>query len=61
VSTIELARRVQEMRAAQQRYFANPNRDYLAESKRLERELDRLVKNILDDKAPMLSFGDDEP
>jgi hypothetical protein len=43
----ELARLVYNMRRAQQVYFKHRSRDALEESKRLEKEVDSKVKEIL--------------
>lgn len=52
--TIELARRVQRMRHAQKLYFRTRSVESLDESKRLERELDKLVDEIINDRPAML-------
>lgn len=58
MTTIELAKRVREMRNAQRIYFRERTGEALDESKRIERELDKLVREIIEDKPVMLPFGD---
>lgn len=60
MTTIELAKRVQEMRQVQKLYFRERTDKSLEESKRLERELDKLVKEIISDRPPMLPFVNDQ-
>jgi hypothetical protein len=55
---IELARRVQAMRQAQKLYFRTRTHEALDESKRLERELDKLVEEIVSDRPAMLPMFD---
>jgi hypothetical protein len=58
MTTIQLARCVQEMRQAQKLYFRTRTVEALDESKRLERELDKLVNEIISDRPAMLPmFG----
>ena len=59
MTTIELAHRVQAMRQAQKLYFRTRTSGALDESKRLERELDKLVDEIISDRPAMLAFGDE--
>ncbi len=59
MTTIELARRVQAVRQAQKLYFRTRTGEALNESKGLERELDKIVDEILVDRPAMLAFGDD--
>jgi flagellar basal body-associated protein FliL len=58
MTTLELARRVKAVRDAQKAYFRDRTGEDLEESKRLERELDKIVKEILDDKPALLPFGE---
>jgi hypothetical protein len=58
MTTIDLARHVQEMRHAQKLYFRTRTAEALDESKRLERELDKLINEIISDRPAMLpNFG----
>ncbi len=56
MTAIELARRVREMRRAQVRYFRERTVEALDESRRLERELDRTLAEIIEDRPPMLTM-----
>lgn len=58
MTTIELARCVREMRQAQKAYFKERTLESLDESKLLERQVDKTVKEILEDKPALLPFGD---
>jgi hypothetical protein len=58
MTTIELARRVLEVRQAQKLYFRTRTHEALDESKRLERELDKLADEILMDRPAMLPLFD---
>jgi hypothetical protein len=58
MTTIELARRVQAMRQAQRIYFNTQTGEALRESKRLEREMDKLVDEIMSDRPAMLPMFD---
>ncbi len=51
MTLIELARQVAAMRAAQRKYFRDRGQGDLNESKRLERELDQAVKEILSQRT----------
>lgn len=44
---IELAKKVQEARTAQKAYFSNRTVQNLEKSKQLERELDKVVEEII--------------
>lgn len=44
---IELAKKVQEVRSAQKNYFNNRTKQHLEYSKQLERELDKVVEEII--------------
>lgn len=54
----ELARLVQSMRDAQRQYFRKRQSDALAESIRLEQELDAAVRAILQPSLPIPHDGD---
>lgn len=54
----QLATLVERMRSAQRRYFRERGANSLAESKTLERDVDRACDEILRPKAPGLPFGD---
>ena len=54
MTAIELARRVVEMRKAQKTYFREKTWEALEESKKLERELDKVVAEIIEDRPPMM-------
>jgi hypothetical protein len=58
MTAIELAQRVQAMRHAQKLYFRTRTSKALDESKRLERELDKLVDEIISDRPSMLPLFD---
>jgi hypothetical protein len=61
MTTIELAKRVQAMRKAQQVYFASRQGKDIDESRRQERELDKLVDEIIRDRpAKLPGFDADE-
>jgi hypothetical protein len=60
MTTVELARRVQAMRHAQKLYFRTRTSEALDESRRLERELDKLADEIISDKPAMLPLFDAE-
>ena len=61
MTTIELAHQIRDVRAAQRTYFRERTMEALEESKRLERQLDKLVKEILEDKSALLpGFGESE-
>ena len=47
MTTTELARQVAEMRAAQKKYFRTRGQGDLNESKRLEKQLDQTVTDLL--------------
>ena len=59
MTAMELAKQIQAVRDAQRRYFRTRDLADLEESRRLERELDRAVKEILDDQPAMFAFGDE--
>lgn len=60
MTTIELARKVQAMRTAQKVYFKSRDIKSLDQSKRLERELDKLLAEILADKPARLPIFEDD-
>lgn len=47
MNAIDLARQVKELRDAQKQYFATKNYKLLGHAKKLERQLDETVENIL--------------
>ncbi len=47
MTTIELARQVAEMRAAQKHYFRTRGQGDLETSKRLERQLDQVITDLI--------------
>ncbi len=58
MTAIELARRVKAVRDAQRRYFKSRTIEALDESRRLERELDKAIREILEDRPALLPMGD---
>jgi len=58
LSLTELAKLTNAMRAAQVRYFRERTPVALEESKRLEREVDRAVADILSPNWTPVMFGD---
>ena len=57
MTALELARLVQDMRLAQRRYFAGRSPQALSDSKKLEHQVDRAVREILgNEPAPLLAM-----
>jgi phosphate uptake regulator len=56
MTAVELARLVAEMRRVQRHYFRTRNQDELEASKRLERDVDRAVEEVL--RQPTLFDGE---
>jgi len=54
MTTIQICNLVQQMRDMQQDYFKTKSRVSLLEAKRLEKEVDRLVRNLLNPEPPNL-------
>ena len=54
----ELARMVYEMRKAQKEYFKGRGSDSLEESKRLEREIDKTVEEVLRGQGSLFDTED---
>ena len=54
MTIIDLARRVLAMRVQQRAYFRTRSTFDLEQSKQLEREIDKLVAEIVEDKPGML-------
>lgn len=54
MTAIELARRVKMVRDAQRKYFRERTLEALDESRRLERELDETLKEIIADRPAMM-------
>jgi hypothetical protein len=60
MTAIELAKKVTEVREAQRKYYANRSMDKLVECKKLEKELDRLLTEIILDQPMMLTGFTDQ-
>lgn len=60
MTTIELARQVQAMRHAQKLYFRTREDKALDDSRRLERELDKIVNEIISDRPAMLPMFEED-
>lgn len=59
MTAIELAKKVRAVREAQRKYFANKTMDKLYEAKKLEKELDHLlIEIILDQPMALNGFTD---
>ena len=58
MTVIDLARIIAEMRSSQKAYFKSRTMDLLEESKRKEREVDKLVREIIEDRPGMLAGFD---
>jgi hypothetical protein len=58
MTAIELARLVIDMRATQKAYFKERTISLLDESRRKERELDKVLKEITEDRPAMLAGFD---
>jgi hypothetical protein len=58
MTTIELARVIVDMRNTQRAYFRERTPALLDESRRKEREVDKLLKEIVEDRPGMLAGFD---
>ena len=59
MNAIELARKVYETRNAQRKYFKVRSMNNLAECKRLEKELDRILAEIITDREmPLIGLSE---
>jgi hypothetical protein len=60
MTTIELARVLKDMRDTQKAYFRERTGDLLDASRRKEREVDKLIKEIIEDRPGMLAGFDEK-